>query len=120
MYEFISFFFFFFCSFLIFHLSNIITLYLNNILTNRRPVFYALDPHEIRQYFVGASDIYQEGVWEWTKLNSQNYFSWQGTQPNNRDNDFNGEEADCGIYYTGTWKMRDEFCYQSLRFICEK
>ena len=77
------------------------------------------DPFNNEQYFVGASDIGEEGVWTWSRKQSSSYMVFKGKQPNNIDESYKGEEADCGALRTTYQALIDEYCIQTKPYVCE-
>ncbi|XP_060590829.1 perlucin-like protein [Ruditapes philippinarum] len=75
-----------------------------------------------KNYWIGLSDIQQEGVWIWmetkTPMSQTGYLNWHPDQPNNYDHKQNCATLNGNNYY-GQWN--DWHCSASnLPFICEK
>ncbi|XP_061165818.1 perlucin-like [Saccostrea echinata] len=73
------------------------------------------------RFWVGGSDLLQEGEWTWTKtgsvIGSQGFSHWAPGQPNN------GGHLDehCMELEAGTnWLWNDDECENRKNFICEK
>jgi hypothetical protein len=83
-------------------------------------VFFA-DPFTNIQdeYFVGASDIEEEGTWTWITNQSSSYMVFREGQPNNVDNDYKGLDADCAVLQITYKLLLDEYCLQTKPYMCE-
>jgi hypothetical protein len=99
-----------------------LTLQKYHSLTDLHIFFYLLDPSTVNEYFVGASDIETEGVWQWVTVNAKNYFKFINNQPNNIDINFDSTlqiPANCGSLKITSGGLMDEICHQTKLFICE-
>ncbi|XP_052092237.1 hepatic lectin-like [Mytilus californianus] len=70
-------------------------------------------------YYVGASDISEEGNWKWISLNSSDFMTFKTNQPNNIDVQYHGSEADCAALRVTKGALVDEYCLQTKPYICE-
>ena len=78
----------------------------------------------LRYYFgfskmwIGASDLYNEGQFNWTDGKPFTYQRWIPGEPSGRHR---GKEEDCAVItadpHWGKWK--DEYCLHHLPFICK-
>lgn len=78
----------------------------------------------LRYYFgfskmwIGASDLYNEGHFNWTDGKPFTYQRWIPGEPSGRHR---GKEEDCAVItadpHWGKW--RDEYCLNHLPFICK-
>ena len=55
------------------------------------------------QFWIGSTDVEQEGNWKWTSGEAFNYSNWQPREPNNAGGleDFVNKEYCCGHF--GDW-----------------
>ena len=89
------------------------------LLCTQCSVFFA-DPFTNIQdeYFVGASDIEEEGTWTWITNQSSSYMVFREGQPNNIDNDYEGLDADCAVLRITYKLLFDEYCLQTKPYVC--
>ena len=77
------------------------------------------DPIKYNQYFVGASDIAEEGVWTWITNQSSSYMVFKNGRPNNIDWDYQSQDADCAAIRIDDKLLVDEYCLQTKPYVCE-
>lgn len=70
-------------------------------------------------YYVGASDISEEGNWKWISQNSSDFMTFKTNQPNNIDIHHPGLDADCAALRVTKRALVDEYCLQTKAYICE-
>ncbi|XP_071153327.1 C-type lectin domain family 5 member A-like [Mytilus edulis] len=70
-------------------------------------------------YYVGASDISEEGNWKWISQNSSDFMTFKTNQPNNIDIHHPGLDADCAALRVTNRALVDEYCLQTKAYICE-
>ena len=82
-------------------------------------LYFFSDPIKYDQYFVGASDIEEEGVWTWITNQSSSNMVFNGGRPNKIDRDYGGQEADCAAIRIDVKLLVDEYCLQTKPYVCE-
>ncbi|XP_048746638.1 perlucin-like [Ostrea edulis] len=73
------------------------------------------------RFWVGGSDLLQEGEWTWTKtgslVGSQGFSHWGPGQP---DNGSHSDEHCMELESGHNWAWNDDDCEDTKHFICEK
>ncbi|XP_062612325.1 perlucin-like protein [Saccostrea cucullata] len=70
------------------------------------------------RYWLGAIDIFSEGVWKWTSSNTRVYYSnWGRGEPNNVGS--KGEHC-AQLFSSHKFAWNDGRCHERHNFICQK
>lgn len=78
---------------------------------------YFADASGNDQYFIGASDLKNEGDWRWNMKDASSSFPFSAF--NNNDSGYPGKESDCGCLKMSPRQVVDEYCGQKKMFLCE-